>query len=866
MVVADNTRYLHEPSLFCQSAGFVVSSADVAFGENFILAFLLPPASCNLKITVPMGQQSISQPSCRLPVLLWAMLTLFLVGSFGDAQTPATVVPLILPSAIAYDSAGNLYIAEAGKHVIRKVDTAGNLSTIAGTGTQGFGGDNGPAAAALLDSPQGLAFGAGALYIADTHNHRIRKLDLGTGTITTIAGTTAGFGGDGGPATAAQLDLPTALALDGGNNLYIADTQNHRIRRVNLSSGTMTTVAGNGTQGFSGDGGAAIAAAIDSPSGLAVDADQNLYLADTHNHRIRKVSAATGTIATIAGTVAGFGGDLGAASAAKMALPRGLSVDGAGNLYVADSANHRIRRIDAATGTITTIAGDGPQNFSGDGGPATAASLDSPRATTVSAAGLVTLADTANQRVRQLDAQATPNIHTVAGLSSTPVNVLSLTAPDALVYGSGELTATLASSTATGSITFTLLDPTTATGTTLETTPLVADTATLDTSAFSAGTYSVLASYNGNQPSSQSEPLTFTITRRPLTATPDPITLLYGQPIPTLTGTLRGDLPQDDANLTATFTAPIATFAPVAVYPISAALGGTAAKNYNFTATPANVTVAPAPTVATLTPSSTSVTAGGPLTLSANARPTTAGVPTGTVVVRDGTATLFTGANPATFTTSSLAAGAHTLTMYYTGDRNFIASSSDPLLITVIAGPPNAPGFTFASAGATSQTIPSGGTANFNFTMQIQGAALSSPIMLAASGLPPLATASFNPAYLPPGTTPDSFTLTIIMPQTTAMNRGFEAPLLGLLLFPVAGIAVRRRGRRGFISAVACTVAVGALVLCSGCGSRVNSGGSMANPPKSYAITVTGTATGPTGGTVQSSTTVNLLVESAPTS
>src|SRR6185437_15235310 len=285
---------------------------------------------------------------------------------------------------------------------------------------------------------------------------------------------------------------------------------------------------------------------------------QNLYLADMHNHRIRKVSAATGMITTMAGATAGFGGDLGAASAARLMLPRGLSLDGAGNLYVADSANHRIRRIDAVTGTITTIAGDGMQNFSGDGGPATAASLDSPRATTVSAAGLVTLADTANQRVRQLDAQATPNIHTVAGLSSTPINVLSLTAPDTLVYGSGELTATLASSTATGSITFTLLDPTTATGTTLETTPLTANTATLDTSAFSAGTYSVLASYNGNQPSSQSEPLTFTITRRPLTATPDPITLLYGQPIPTLTGTLRGDLPQDDANLTATFTAPIA--------------------------------------------------------------------------------------------------------------------------------------------------------------------------------------------------------------------------------------------------------------------------------------------------------------------
>lgn len=837
-----------------------LSSGD--FGrEASIGVFLLRPASCNLKITLPMGQQSISQPSRRLPVLLWVMLSLLFAASFGDAQTPATTVPLILPSAIACDGAGNLYIAETGKDVIRKVDAAGNIVTIAGTGTQGFGGDNGPATAALLDSPQGLAVSAGALYIADTHNHRIRKLDLGSGTITTIAGRAAGFSGDGGPAAAAQLDMPTALALDGNGNLYIADMQNHRIRKIDLSSGIITTVAGNGTQGFSGDGGPATSAAIDSPDGLAVDVNQNLYLADTHNHRIRKIAADSGTISTIVGAAAGFGGDLGAASAARLALPRGLSSDGAGNLYVADSANHRIRRIDAKTGTIATIAGDGTQNFDGDGGPATAASLNSPQAIAVTASGLVTLADSANQRVRQIDAQATPDIYTIAGLSSARLNALTLTAPGALVYGGGELTATLASSTATGSITFTLLDPTTATGTTLETTPLTASIATFDTSALSVGTYSVLAAYSGDQPSAQSQPLTFSIMPRPLTATPDSITLLYGQPIPALTGTLHGDLPQDDANLTATFTAPIAAFAPAAVYPIRAALGGAAAKNYSFTAMPGSITIARAPTVAELTPSATSITAGGPLTLSANAVPTTAGVPSGTVVVKDGAATLFTAANPATFTTSSLAPGTHALTMNYSGDRNFIASSSDPLLITVVAAPPNAPGFTFASAGATSQTVPSGGTANFNFTMQIQGTALSSPITLAASGLPPLATASFNPAYLPPGMTPDSFTLTINLPQTTALRGGFDVPPLGLLLFPVFGVAVRRRGRRGFIRVAVCLVAAGALALCAGCGSRVADGGSSATAPKSYTITVTGTATGPGGGTVQSSTTVSLLVE-----
>jgi sugar lactone lactonase YvrE len=808
-----------------------------------------------------MGQQ-IPQPARRLPVLLWAML-LFLCASFVDAQTPATSVPLILPSAIAYDSAGNLYIAESGNHVIRKVDTAGKITTIAGTGTQGFGGDNGPATTALLDSPQGLVFGGGNLYIADTHNHRIRKLNLSTGEITTIAGANAGFSGDNGLAVDAQLNLPTALALDGSNNLYIADTQNHRIRRVNLGSGIITTVAGNGTQGFSGDGGPATAATIDSPSGIAVDANQNLYLADTHNQRVRKIAAATGRITTIAGFTTGFSGDNGAASAARLALPHGLSIDGAGNLYIADTANHRIRRVDAATGTITTIAGYGTQNFSGDGAAATAASLNSPRATTITAAGLVTLSDTANQRVRQLGTQATPDIHTVAGLSSVPSTNLSLTGPSTILYGTGELTATLASGNASGSITFTLLDSTTATGTTLETAPVLANTASFDTRALSVGSYSVLASYSGDQPSSQSQPITFSITPRPLTATPDPITLLYGQPIPTLTGTLSGDLPQDDSNLSATFTAPITTFAPAAVYPITAVLSGAAAKNYSFTATSASVTIAPAPTVATLTPSATSITAGAPLTLSANVTPTTAGIPTGTITVKDGLAALFSAANPATFTTSSLIPGVHTLSMQYTGDRNFIASVSNSLLITVIATPPNAPDFSFTPTGATSQTIPSGGTANFNFTMQIQGVALSSPITLAATGLPPLATALFNPAYLPPGTTPDGFTLTINMPQTTALGRGLEAPLLGLLLVPVAGIALRKRIGGSFVRLVACVVAIGALALCSGCGSRVNSGGSSANPPKAYTITVTGSATTAAGGTLQRSTTVNLLVESA---
>ena len=376
-----------------------------------------------------MGKQSISPSSCRTcaPLRIACVLLLALCCLHSPAQTAVSAIatPLLLPSAIVFDAQGNLYVAETANHVIRKIDRSGNLTTIAGTGTQGFGGDGGPATAAQLDSPQGLALDANQnLYIADTHNHRIRKLSLTTGIINTVAGTgIAGFAGDHASATAAQLNLPTALALDAQQNLYLADTASHRVRKIDAVTGLITTVAGDGTQGFAGDNGLATAASIDSPTGIAVDGAGNLYLADTHNHRIRMIAATTGLITTVAGTgVEAFSGDNAAASGAAVALPHGLSLDTAGNLYLADTANHRIRRIDAATGQITTVAGDGTQALAGDNGPATAASLNSPRAVVASAIAPLTLADTGNQRIRQVDAAS---IQTVVGTGGTTVSAHS---------------------------------------------------------------------------------------------------------------------------------------------------------------------------------------------------------------------------------------------------------------------------------------------------------------------------------------------------------------------------------------------------------------------------------------------------------
>ena len=538
----------------------------------------------------------------RRTALLLALVSSHIAFPQTSIQTSALAVPLLLPSAIGFDAAGNLYLAETANHVIRKVDTSGHITTIAGTALQGFSGDNGPATAAALDSPQGLALDSiGNLYLADTHNHRIRRIDVVTGIITTIAGTgTPGYSGDNSIATTAQITLPTALAFDRNNNLYVADTGNHRVRRIDASTQIITTVAGTGTQGFSGDAGPAIAATIDSPTGLACDASSNLYLADTHNHLIRRIDVTTGIITTIAGTgAAGYSGDTAAATAANLALPHGLTIDPNGNLYLADTANHRIRRIDATTGIITTIAGDGTQTFAGDNAPAAAASLDSPRSTALSPGTLLTLADTNNQRIRQLTAAPAPatSIQTIAGIGVTSPGALTLTAPSVIVYGTGQLTAALASPTpATGFVTF--FDNTTTLGTVF----LTSNTATLPAASLPAGTHSITATYAGDQTHLAAQTTTFTLTIAPeqLTANLAPITLLYGQTIPTITATLNGVLPQDTNNLTAAFTTTATTLSPAGTYPITGTLTGPAAGNYALAPISTSLIINPAPTTVTL--------------------------------------------------------------------------------------------------------------------------------------------------------------------------------------------------------------------------------------------------------------------------
>ena len=339
-------------------------------------------------------------------------------GGYGGDGGPATQALLSDRLSVAVDRNGNVYIADADNHSIRRVDAAtGTISTIAGTGERNYGGDGGPATQAQFGDPLGVAVdGNGNVYIADADNRRVRKVDAATGTISTIAGTgEGGYSGDGGPATRAEFRYPSGVAVDAMGNLYIADQRDHRIRRVDAATGTISNIAGTGEWGYGGDGGPAIEAQLSEPHGVAVDAVGNVYVTSYWNHRVRKVDAVTGTISTIAGTGEwGYRGDGGPATQAELRYPSGLTVDGAGNLYIADEGNHRVRRVDAVTGTISTIAGTGEWGYGGDGGPAIEAQLRYPSGVTVDGAGSFYVADSGNHRIRKVSA-VTGTINTIAG-------------------------------------------------------------------------------------------------------------------------------------------------------------------------------------------------------------------------------------------------------------------------------------------------------------------------------------------------------------------------------------------------------------------------------------------------------------------
>jgi hypothetical protein len=803
--------------------------------------------------------------------LALAGATLLLVGG-AAAQAPvngvqATTVPLSLPGGLAYDSLGNLYIAATNDHVVRVVSPTGVINTFAGTGAQGFSGDGGAATSAQLDSPTGIAVDASNnVYIADTHNNRIREVLASTGVINTIAGTgVAGFAGDGAAATSALLNYPTAVAVDSAGNIYIADTNSHRIREI--KSGTISTVAGDGEQFYSGDSGLATAAGLDSPNGVAVDSSFNIYIGDTHNQRVRLVTFTTGIISTLAGTgVKTYTADGVAANSSALARPRGLAISPNGTLLIADSDNDRVRAVSG--GNISTVVGSGQQGFSGDTALGTASAIDTPRVVAATANNNVLVADTENDRVRTVDGNG--DLITVAGLAPTGDESLTLSgALTTVVYGSGSLTATYKyiSNTATGNITF--YD-------TVGSTPvqvgspvaLSSNIASFSTSTLSAGKHAIEAIYAGDANNAPAASGVFDVTVTPLaiTATANSASIAYGVAIPTLTGTLSGILAQDSGNVTLGLSSTATATSATGVYPISASLTGTAVGNYTVTLTAAaNVTITQASSTTQLQTSSATPYQAVPVTLTATVSDSSTGStgsPTGTVSFYNGATLLGTSpvtAGVATLMTAALPLGASSVTAVYSGDTNFAASTSSGVSETV-----NGSDFTFvlvpSSGSPAVQTVAQGGTATYNFTVSPSLASFPQAVTFTVSGLPPGATYTLTPSSIPAGGGATPMTLVVTTTNSLAQlsrhgDRWMSLTMPLLLLLPFAGfkrpgdVVERPRRRPRLLLVLLLTGVLGTL---TGCGA----GGFFGTSPQTYNIVVTATS-----GSVSHTQSVTLTVQ-----
>ena len=327
-------------------------------------------------------------------------------SGFSGDNGPAISAKISRTFGIDFDGNGDVFFADTLNNRVRKVTVStGNITTIAGTGTQGYNGDNRAAISALLSFPTSLAFDrVGDIYIAEYGSSRIRKVTVSTGLITTIAGNGIyGYNGDNRAATSAQLRSPFGVALDGMGNIYIADTYNFRIRKVTVSTGDITTIAGTGYPGYNGDNRAAANAQLRYPVDVALDRSGDVYIADYFNNRIRKVTVSTGNITTIAGTgTQGYNGDNRAAISALLSFPTSLAFDRVGDIYIAEYGSSRIRKVTVSTGNITTIAGNGIAGYNGDNRAATSAQLQNPSSVALDVSDNVYIADTDNYRIRLL--------------------------------------------------------------------------------------------------------------------------------------------------------------------------------------------------------------------------------------------------------------------------------------------------------------------------------------------------------------------------------------------------------------------------------------------------------------------------------
>ena len=402
--------YSQDPAhVFSKETCQISVGTSVAAGaeSTYMLEGLAPESTYYLKVYLADAAGNVLEASSPAQVFvsnIGLITTIAGNGESGDVNVPfgalATDVP-ISPFSVSVDTAGNVLVSDSIPWVLR-VGKNGQVSRMAGTGEAGYGGDGEGALEARFGDIYDVVSGPdGSVYIVDAGNQRVRKVDP-AGTITTLAGTgEAGYSGDGGPAETAQLNNPSGLALDSSGNIYISELSNHCVRKVD-ASGTITTVAGTGEEGYSGDGGPAVAARLLNPAGVAADTLGNLYITDNNGHRVRKVEP-SGIITTVAGTgESGDSGDGGPAVAARLSAPSGIFVDAAGNVYVADTGNHRVRVINTQ-GVIYTVAGEGAEGgYVGDGMPAVVSRLMYPYDVSGSTDGKIYIADSNNNRVRMV--------------------------------------------------------------------------------------------------------------------------------------------------------------------------------------------------------------------------------------------------------------------------------------------------------------------------------------------------------------------------------------------------------------------------------------------------------------------------------
>jgi sugar lactone lactonase YvrE len=671
---------------------------------------------------------------------------------FSGVGGAATAAQLGYVQSVAVDAGGKVYIADYVNNVVWSVTSAGTIGIAAGTGNSGYSGDGGPATSAQLASPYGVAVdNSGNLYIADFGNNVIREVTTSTGTITTIAGSGANSPilGDGGPALSATLSRPQALAFDTSGNLYIADAYNCRVRMITAKTGIITTVAGNlVARSAPADGGPATSANL-NPVAIALDSNNNLFIADAYHGSIRKVDASTGIISTIAGGGTLYGDSVPATKAAMN--PDGVAVDSKGTVYIADQ--ERVQTIQS-DGTLTTVAGTGYYGYSGDGGSATMADITHPVQLSFDQSGNLYIPDQYDLVVRKVSfptPAATPVISLASGTYA------------------GSQTATITDATPNATIYYTTDGTTPNTGST---------------------------KYSGAITISQTETLQ--------------------------------------------------AIAAVAGYTESAT--GSAA--YTITLL--------TPTISIGSSSSTAFSKSS-LTFTATVSSSN-GTPSGTVEFIDGTNDLGSGtvsAGVASFSISSLADGTHSISAVYSGDSLFASVTSSAVNITV-------EDFTLgvSSGSSSSASASAGGSATYSLAVAPSGSSTTAAdINLSISGLPAGAIATFNPAKVSAGSGTTTVSLQVNVPATTAATNkavfdGRFAALLSLVLLPLLPLARDRRRFRGsvwlfLLLGTSCLVAV------CGCGSGAEGGSGNTNPPpQNYTLTVTATS-----GALSHTTTLTLLIQ-----